>query len=363
MKTLMRGPGPLVLLMAALGIAAPSLAQAPDAASGEPQEPGSVIVFPKFVKGSVAVEGETSAQTEINVGARCPRDATCPEPEQVRITFRWVCPGSQDITAKYVCKETGFDITLSVDGKVTFNPENLPLPGNFRVPAAPCPQGYLIGWVIDDARRPIKYDGLIGDAVLRDSSGAILSYKAIQIRGEPNLATRAGITPGIDPRTGAPTLVFDGGAGHYQAVGGQVLADVKSHDATYPVSFRNASLILLTLDVRSNRPNYPTFVSLDYYNEAEIRASASWDFLCWAQVRPADADTRLSGMRTRNGVAMSGQAVKSPFGMISDIPGPVTLLGLVQTSDGSSHGSMDRTYIFNSLDKGNPIPTVFLPLD
>jgi hypothetical protein len=359
MKLVIKGVRFRLLLTAALGLAMPALAQGPDTAPAEPQEPGSVIVFPKFVKGTVTVDGVTAAQTEINIGARCPRDATCPEPEQVRITFRWVCPGSQDIATMYVCKETGFDITLPVNGKATFNPENLPLPGNTRTSGAPCPRGYLIGWVIDDFRRPIKYDGLVGDAVLRDSSAATGSYQAIQIRAEPNLATRAGITPGVDPRTGAPTLVFDGGAGHYQSIGGQVLADVKSHNSTYPVSFRNASLILLNLDVRLNRPNYPTFVSLDFYNEAEIRASASWDFLCWAQVQPADADTRLSGMRSRNGVAMSGQAVKSPFGMISDIPGPVTLLGLVQTSDGPMH----RTYIFNHLDKGNPLPTIFLPLD
>ena len=113
----------------------------------------------------------------------------------------------------YVCKETGFDLALSVDGKVKFNPDNLPLPENARVPAAPCPQGYLIGWVTDDSHRPIKYDGLIGDAILRDRSGAIETYDAIQIRAEPNLATRAGIASGIDPRTGAPTLVFDGAAG------------------------------------------------------------------------------------------------------------------------------------------------------
>jgi hypothetical protein len=363
MRFVVEGARFLLFLIAALVPAMPALAQGPDAASGEPQEPGSVIIFPKFEKGTVAVDAVTTALTEINVGVRCPREATCPEPEQVRITFRWVCPGSPDTTAMYVCKETGFDLVVSVGGKVTFNPENLALPGNTRVPAAPCLRGYLIGWVTDEAHQPIKYDGLIGDAVLRDGSTAILSYQAIQIRAEPNQATRAGITPGVDPRTGGPTLVFDGGAGHYQPVGGQVLADVKSHNETYPVSFRNASLIMLTLDVRSNRPNYPTFVSLNYYNEAEIQASASWNFFCWAQVRPADADFRLSGMRTRNGVAMSGQAVKSPFGMVSDIPGPVTLLGLVQTSDGPAQASLDRAYIFNSLDKGNPIPTVFLPLN
>jgi len=363
MKFVVKGPRFLFFLSAALGPAMPALAQAPEAVTTTSSEPGSVIVFPKFVRGTVPFDGATTAQTEITIGARCPRDATCSESEQVRITFRWVCPGNPDNAAMYVCKETRFDLALSVDGKVSFNPENLPQLGNTRVPAAPCPRGYLIGWVTDDAHRPIKYDGLIGNAVLRDSSTAILSYEAVQVRAEPNLATRAGITPGVDPRTAAPTLVFDGGAGHYQSIGGQVLADVKSHNATYPVSFRNASLILLTLDVRSNRPNYPTFVSLDYYNEAEVRASASWDFLCWAEVQPSDADSRLSGMRTRNGVAMSGQAVKTPFGGISDIPGPVTLLGLVQTNDGPTRGLNNITYIFNNLHNSNPTPTVFLPLD
>ena len=364
MKFVIKGVHFLVLLAAALGLAPAALAQAPDTAATESQEPGSVIVFPKFVRGTVTVDDRTTAQTEITIAARCPPDATCREPEQVRIRFRWVCPGSQDIASMYVCKETGFDLALSIDGKVKFNPDNLPLPENARVPAAPCPQGYLIGWVTDDSHRPIKYDGLIGDAILRDRSGAIETYDAIQIRAEPNLATRAGIASGIDPRTGAPTLVFDGAAGHYQSVGGQVLADVKNHDSTYPVFFRNASLILLTLDVRANRPNYPTFVRLDYYNEAELRASTSWDFLCWAQVQPSEADSRLSGMRTRNGVAMSGQAVKTPFAGISDIPGPVTLLGLVKKSDGSpARKPMDQTYIFNIMDNSTLIPTVFLPLD
>jgi hypothetical protein len=352
-----------LLLIIALGSSTPSFAQAPDASPGTSQEPGSVIVFPEFIKGTVAVDGTTQAQTEITVGALCPREATCPEQEQVRIGFRWICPGSQDIASLYVCKETGFEITLPVNGKITFNPENLPLPGNTRVSGPPCPQGYLIGWVIDSARRPIKYDGLIGHALLRDGSPATESYEAIQIPAEPNLATRAGIATGVDPRTGARTVVFDGGAGHYQLVGGQVVTDVKNRNSAYHVSLRNPSLTLATLDVRSNRPNYPTFVNLNFYNEAELRISTSSEFLCWGKVQPSDQEVRLSGTHTRQGIAVSGQAVKMPFGGISDIPGPVTLFGLVHATGGSASASMGRAYIFNMLDNSNPIPTVFLPSD
>jgi hypothetical protein len=44
-----------------------------------------------------------------------------------------------------------------------------------------------------------------------------------------------------------------------------------------------------------------------------------------------DEGFTLAGACTRNGVVITGQAVKVPFGVISDIPWPFTLLGLVPT--------------------------------
>ena len=50
------------------------------------------------------------------------------------------------------------------------------------VPRAPCAGGYLIGWLIDPASdTPIKFDGLIGDAVVRTSGTAQAGYNAIPI--------------------------------------------------------------------------------------------------------------------------------------------------------------------------------------
>jgi hypothetical protein len=84
---------------------------------------------------------------------------------------------------------------------------------------APCPSGHLIGWVISPTtRRPIKYDALTGNAIRRESGGAIASYQAITIRADPNLATRAEIAPEIDPRSGTQALVFNGSAGSYRAM-------------------------------------------------------------------------------------------------------------------------------------------------
>ena len=102
-------------------------------------------------------------------------------------------------------------------------------------PAPECPNGggYLIGWVISPTNdKPIKFDGLIGDAHLRPgapagsiiagSPTALADYDAIPIQADPALANGAAVTT-----NGNGALMFDGGAGHYQAVTGQVLGDVR----------------------------------------------------------------------------------------------------------------------------------------
>jgi hypothetical protein len=361
MKGVINGASLFVLLTAALGTAAPGFAQAPESTLNEAA--GSVIVFPKFLKGLVAVDGTIRARTEIEVQARCPEGTACSDDEPVKIRFHWVCPGSEDIAPQYVCTETGFDVTLSPNGKVLLNPEDAALPGDHLASPAPCPRGYLIGWAISPtSRRPIKYDALTGNAVLRESSGGIASYEAIIIRADPNLATRAEIATEIDPRTGTQTLVFDGGAGHYQRVAEAVPSDLVYDKLTGPLSSSEAFLILLTLDVRLNRPNYPTVIDLDFRADQGVRASTSWDFRCWKEIRNPniDANFTLAGARTRSAVVISGEATKVPYRSISDIPGPVTLLGLVPSDEGRGHRTMDPAYIVKRFDTGRPTTVLVL---
>lgn len=362
MKCVIKGANFFVLLTAALGTAASAFAQAPESTLNEAA--GSVIVFPKFVRGTVTVDGLTRPQTEIEVRARCPNGATCPADEPVKIRFHWVCPGSEDIAPKYVCKESDFGIQLSVDANISFNPEDPGLTGNNLGSIAPCPRGYLIGWVISPTtNRPIKYDALTGGALLRDGDGAIQSYDAVSIRADPNLATRAEIATDVDPRTGTLALVFDGGAGHYQAVAGAIPATLEYHRLTGPLSSSQAFLILLTLDVRVNRPNYPTFVDLDFRTAQGARASTARNFTCWTEIRRPniDANFTVAGAQNRSGVVLSGSATKVPVGDISDIPGPVTLLGLVPTDEGGGRRTMDPVYVINRLLNGSKPTTVFLP--
>jgi hypothetical protein len=355
--------GAAFFLGIALAPVIPSFAQAPEAILRTSEEPGSVIVFPKFTKGTAVVGGTTSPRTEIEVDARCPNGVTCSEEKPVTVRFHWVCPGSEDADAKYLCKETDFDVAIPIDGKAPLNPEDPQLAAKNPGASPPCPSGYLIGWVISPATgKPIKFDALTGSAILRDGGGAPQSYRAFAIQADRNLADRAEIATDIDPRTGTPALVFDGGAGHYQTVAGAVPTNLEYRKLTGPLSSNQAFLILLTLDVRVNRPNYPTFVDLDYRSDLGIRASTSWNFICWTEIQHPniDANFTLAGAQNRNGVVLAGRAMKVPYAGISDIPGPVTLLGLVPTAEGRGRLTTEPAYIVQRFDGSKPT-TVFVP--
>src|ERR1700757_5160959 len=65
----------MLLLVPTLALAMPGFAQVRDATLLDSQEPGSVIVFPKFLTGTLVVDGVTLPATEIEVGIVCPRGA------------------------------------------------------------------------------------------------------------------------------------------------------------------------------------------------------------------------------------------------------------------------------------------------
>src|SRR5437763_13765281 len=280
-------------LLPVLALATPAIAQVPSTLA-DPNEPGSVLVFPKFVNNAaVSVDGALLPRTEIELGAVCPVGfgtapgvpGLCAEYQSVKVRFHWVCPGIQDVASKFVCQETDFDIVVSINGKLAFAADGTPLNSNSpTVPAANCENGYLIAWVIDNFDRPIKFDGLIGDAVIRGPalangpsaglSTSVEGYKAIAIQAAPGPAQGALITTVPDPFLGTPTLAFDGVAGHYQALAGNPYGEV-NYDRTTAGGLPTRSnalsrtyLVLLTLDGRSNQPNYPTFVALQFSTES-----------------------------------------------------------------------------------------------
>src|SRR6516165_3104760 len=90
MKVRMKATRLAVLLAPALALAAPAFAQVRATTLSDSQEPGSVIVFPKFIQGTVPLpEGPTAPITELEIGILCPTGVTCPDVNlSVRIRFQ-----------------------------------------------------------------------------------------------------------------------------------------------------------------------------------------------------------------------------------------------------------------------------------
>jgi hypothetical protein len=345
----------LMSLMPALLFAMPAFALnfTDPAGLADTAEPGSVLVYPKFSSESVVVDAGTGGQftaprTEIELGAVCPKNVLCSD-DIVRVRVHWVCPGTSQTSAS-VCQETDFDVRLSVNGKLRFNPSGIAMDGGTTVAQAPCTRGYAIAWVIDNFGRPIKFDGLIGDAVLRNTATVLESYSALAIQADPALENKALISTGTDA-SGALVLPFDGGSGHYQMVTGQISGDVRyDQDDTRP--FADTFLILLTLDVRSNLLNQPIDVALDFYNQNEVLESTAIRFVCWTQTQLSTLDSNLTRaiMGTPKGVVVSGQAVQEPnFGF-------TTLLGLIQTIESPVGGAANQTRTYNIRPSNNSVP-------
>jgi len=397
-----------LVLLPALALATPAFAL------NDSEEPGSVIVFPKFVNASrVIVDGITDiARTEIEVGVVCPpgvpiTSPLCAEHVPYKIRFHWVCPAIENVNSN-ICRETDFEIVVSINGKAVFSADGRQINSNSAiVPTPPCPRGYLIGWVENFNDVPIRFDGLIGNAVIRGPnvspsgfSTAVSAYNAIPIQASAAApAPAVGAPLNIGDARDPTALIFDNGAGHYQNITGSFYGDVRfdktAAGGPLPDVQSRTVITFLTLDVRSNRPNNPTFVNLNFYNESsrlpsttnpdfERLLSTSHEFVCWDQValaaNPNDAtepfiDSSLTQafMGTRKGIVIAGAptgaaTVKVQNGAPGDDPlppaneTPVTLIGLIETNEGLGADMwLNRKYFFNTVNDSAPVNTRFVP--
>jgi hypothetical protein len=296
----------LFFVVLTLGAAAPVAAR--DAVLNDSAEPGSVIVFPKFVSGSVDTPDQgTLPATQFEISVTCPKGSACAEFQQVTLRAHWVCPGD----AQNVCRDVDFFLYGTVNGTIVFSPDS-----SFVTPP-PCERGYLIAWVVGEFEHAIKFDALLGDAVIRGSATSARAYNALPIQAAASLST-GGPTDG----NGDGRLAFDGS--EYQAVTGKIFGSVR-FDSTDPGI--ETSLTLLTLDVRSNSQNDPTNVDLTFYNAFESASSTHTTFTCWQQVRLTDISPSLNtfDQSSAKGLVESTAARQSSA--------PVTLVGFVETHE------------------------------
>ena len=328
----------LPMMVAAIAACQPAIAQLSDS-----QEPGSLLVFPFIQTGSI---GGVVATT-VTVSVTCPTGAICPLHQPVNLRGEWVCPAPIFFAT---CPERDFALATTVTGTLTFTPTS-----GGPIPQPPCFQGYLLVWVVGGTtnRDAIKFDGLVGKAVIHQFFQADAAYNAIPIQGGDGFRTGQVISP--DTGTGTP-LLFDGT--NYKAVTGQVTGNV-----TYPTQFPfvgagpfNTFVIFLSLDVLSNRPNFTTFVDFNFYNEVENPISTSTNFICWGMIDlrqvGATIDTGFPPVRYGlNGLVQSDQATK--------LGQPVSLLGLTFTEE--IVNNVFNHNIVPLLNNSVGVPTTFVP--
>ena len=319
----------------------------------DPHEPGSVLVFPLYKTGTVNV-GPTgpSPESEFEISVVCPNGSVCPDGTDVDIRLHWVC---DDYAPQ--CQERDFDLATTVNGTLRFDPQGNCSPANSAnnffetcgsIPPPPCSDGYLIAWVVDETGAAIKFDGLIGDAVLRDESTAVTAYNAIAIQAGKGLAT------------GAATDIYHNGHLNFNGVAYKELSNTiigsVHYDGTDPATGVSVEteLVLLTLDTRSNLPNNPVEVNLQFYNEIEQLNSNNTLFWCTEEVFLQDiGEYNTFGLKG----LVEGEGAKTPILGTGDKTGPVTLLGLVI----SHEDSFIREYAYSLSDNSIPLATSFAP--
>jgi hypothetical protein len=353
-------------------------------------EPGSVLVYQKFQTGTVTVDAGTAAATTqprslIELGAVCPTDVggNCGSEDElvVRVEFHWVTPPQPDNAGNHfsspgICQENNFFANLTFNGKVWFTPNGdvvhgdpNPLGSVEVVPAAPGIRGYLIGWVVNlglnnggsvtwtqPHDRPIRLDALIGDAVMRTTSASLTGYKALGIQGDPRTNEGQPLTAATQNNLGQTSLPFTGLPGAYQEVTGQLSGDVVyASDVTPP--FADTQLILLTLDVLSSQTNQPTFVNVNFYTPGQVPVSETLSFTCWGQINLTTIDPSL----TREALGQRGVFTTSQAFNSGSPAGEVTMLGLVQVTEGAipGPGNSTRSYTIPVFNNSIPIPTTF----
>jgi hypothetical protein len=126
----------LFVVVLTLGVAAPVGAWD----LNDSEAPGSVIVFHKFIRGTVETPDQGPLpRTQFEISATCPKGASCSlSGQEVILRAHWVCPGNLD----GVCEQSEFILFTTVYGTLVFSPEEIS-------PTPPCDRGYLIAWVVD----------------------------------------------------------------------------------------------------------------------------------------------------------------------------------------------------------------------
>jgi hypothetical protein len=273
----------------------------------------------------------------------------------VKLRGHWVCPGTGDplVDTSSVCAETDFILETTINGTLRINPENLGVdpenPGTRWVPTPDCDEGFLIVWVVGKVdlegieleEGPIKFDALIGDAILRFDGGSAAAYNAYPIQARDSDAVGT-------PYNADGDLRFDNS--EYKQLPERFYGTVRYEESnSITVS---THLTLLTLAVHSNRPNGVTFVDLDFFDEDENPISESTQFFCWQQIKLSDINASLNTSFGTKGLVASRDARQacvaendcSEQGELNDVP----ILAIITTTEALEWDPDPRAYAYST---------------
>jgi hypothetical protein len=184
----------------------------------------------------------------------------------------------------------------------------------------------------------------------------------VPIQAVSTLATGARTDVNNDGR-----LAFDGET-EYKALTGRLAGPIRySRTANVPrtnLGRIDTVLTLATLDTLANRSNFPTFVDFHFFNEAEALLSTSHEFICWTEARLTQIDPNLDeffGTGSHNGLFETTEAEKIGFAFGTDKEGPVTLIGIAETTERNAGGAVIREFAYSLVNGGTLVPTIFAP--
>ncbi len=215
--------------------------------------------------------------------------------------------------------------------------------------------------MVDSTGAPIKFDGLMGTMVENEDIASFYALHALPIQAGENIPS--GMPTDLN---GNGQLDFDGN--EYKEITGTIQGPIQFDDpgATSPIE---TALTLLTLDVRSNLPNLPTNLFLDFYSSDEAIASVNTSFTCVNEIELQD----IPGMRN------AASANWTPYGLVQSMSAtqhdpttgldqPVTLVGYVEVKKSMVPVAIDSLtpnivfkwahWLYNNSD---PVPSAFLP--
>jgi len=350
----------------------------------DPNEPGSLLVFPKFVRGTVAAG---LPATEIEISVHCPTAlnvegyCTLPVPgTSVRLEGHWVCAGQ---LSTGICTESDFFVNTTVEGTVDFNTEGSAVGVNFatvKVPTPKCSEGYLVMWAVNTTGRPIVFNGLLGVAEVRWNSHAAGSYEAIAIQANGDEGDLIATTTGT---TGLAALPFTGAADQYRLPTSTIMATIKyDTDSSTPAAAdapSSTSIVTVTLDVLSGLPNNYIVSDLNFADNVENLYSEQIVYQCFEEITVSGIDPFLVRENlSRKGFFYSLDAYKIPTYANDPFTGPVTQLGLIDTTEcpsnttgscapytipvtSTANPTVTNHYMYRTDDDSVGVPTVFQP--